>query len=76
MKIKFMRGKRVFVFSISTLFLSACIIVYISDKLIKNAAKGKLYNEAASIPFNKTGLLLGTGKYISNGFANPFIITE
>ena len=46
--------------------------VYVCNKLIENAATGKLYAETATIPYNEVGLLLGTGKYLANGAQNPY----
>jgi SanA protein len=39
---------------------------------VANAAAGKLYSDVNLIPYNKTGLLLGTSKYDDNGRLNPF----
>ncbi len=48
------------------------ITVYCCNAAIENAAKGKLYSDAQTIPYNKVGLLLGTSKYLPNGNTNPF----
>ena len=48
------------------------IVVVICNSIIENSAKGKLYNNADSIPFNKVGLLLGTSRILENGFINPY----
>jgi SanA protein len=45
---------------------------YICDKIIEDAAKGKLYSDSGMIPYNRVGLLLGTSKTIVNGQPNPF----
>lgn len=47
-------------------------IVYICNKIIIDNAKGKLFSDTNTIPFNKVGLLLGTAKYLGNGIANPY----
>ena len=39
---------------------------------VVNAAKGKIFADVESIPFRKTGLLLGTSKYDKSGKLNPF----
>jgi len=53
-----------------------CILIAIAivaaDAAVRNAAKGKLFSETAAIPYNKVGLLLGTGKYLENGFLNYY----
>ena len=58
------------------LFLSVLSLVAIlyCNYQIKKAAEGKTYNSIDSIPFNKTGLLLGTAKYLRNNQINPFYL--
>ena len=46
--------------------------VFICNAIIINAAKGKLFSDPHSVPYNKAGLLLGTGKYLGNGATNPY----
>lgn len=46
--------------------------IYFCNKKIDIAAEGKLYTDINAIPFNKTGLLLGTGKFLTNGKINPY----
>ena len=58
-------------------FLSISLVlmllaVYFSNFLVKQTAKTKLYNTTESIPYNKVGLLLGTGKKLSNGNLNLY----
>ena len=58
-------------------FLSISLVlmflaIYFSNFLVKRTAKTKLYNTTESIPFNKVGLLLGTGKKLSNGNLNLY----
>jgi SanA protein len=48
------------------------LTLYLCDKAVVNAAKGKLYSSTLVIPFNKVGLLLGTGKYLAGGYLNPY----
>jgi len=48
------------------------LAIYFSNFLVKRTAKTKLYNTTESIPFNKVGLLLGTGKKLSNGNLNLY----
>lgn len=48
------------------------ITIFISNKVIINAAAGKTYSDVNSIPFNKVGLLLGTSKLGRTGYNNPF----
>jgi SanA protein len=46
--------------------------VVISNFLVNKNAKGKLYNTTNEIPYHRVGLLLGTGKYLSNGNVNMY----
>jgi SanA protein len=48
------------------------ITTYVSNKIIINSAKGKLYTDTKTIPFNKVGLLLGTSKFVGTNRINPF----
>jgi SanA protein len=48
------------------------LAIYLCDQKIQNAAEGKLYTKVSTIPFNKTCLLLGTGKYLAGGQKNPY----
>ncbi|PKP19486.1 MAG: protein SanA [Bacteroidetes bacterium HGW-Bacteroidetes-20] len=50
----------------------ALISIPISNRIIRNSAKNKIYSSSAKIPHNKVGLLLGTSKYLSNGTINQY----
>ena len=50
----------------------ALVITYTCNEIIVYTAKGKLYSNVDSIPFNKVGLLLGTSKYAAGERDNPF----
>jgi SanA protein len=52
--------------------IAALISIYYCNKRINDVASGKTYNDIASIPYHKVGLLLGTGKFLSNGHVNPY----
>lgn len=47
-------------------------IIYFCNRAVDKAAEGKLYSDVSKIPFNKTGLLLGTAKYLANGRLNYY----
>lgn len=66
-----MRKKKILHITLLFLFLPF-LIVYFCNKAIDNAAEGKLYSNVDSIPYNKVGLLLGTAKYLSNGYTNYY----
>jgi SanA protein len=46
--------------------------IVLCNFLVNKYAKGKLYNTTNEIPYNRFGLLLGTGKYLSNGNVNMY----
>lgn len=48
------------------------IAIFWCNSRIDAAAEGKLYTDLNSIPFNKVGLLLGTGKFLSGNRINPY----
>jgi SanA protein len=63
--------KKLFAILLVLLVVSA-LTVYLCDRTIRESASGKLYTAANDIPFNRTGLLLGTSKYLTNGYINPY----
>ena len=69
----FRKRKRKVLVSIGLfLLISAVAVVFIADAVVRKAGNGKLYNDVSTIPFNKVGLLLGTGKYIEDRYLNPY----
>jgi len=48
------------------------IAVFACNKIIQQAAEGKLYSDIDNIPYRRTGLLLGTSKFTTNSDINPF----
>lgn len=66
-----MLKKRIFYFLLSVVVLCSCLI-YFSNKIIAEAADGKLFSSVKEIPYNKTGLLLGTAKLLGGGYLNPY----
>jgi len=55
-------------FEIVFLFL---ILILLSDRVVINTTKNKIYTNISEIPVNKVGLLLGTAKYFG-GYENPY----
>jgi SanA protein len=47
-------------------------VIITADQLIKAKARGKTYISVKDIPANKTGILLGTAKYLAGGGQNPY----
>jgi SanA protein len=67
-----MNKKKIILIFFSLLLITCLVFVLVANRLITQAAEGKLYNDADAIPFNKTGLLLGTGKFLSDGRVNLY----
>src|SRR5215212_6327852 len=67
-----MRKKKFIIYFILFLLFISMVSIYAANSIIINACKGKLYSNIEAIPYNKTGLLLGTGKFLSGGSVNPY----
>jgi len=52
--------------------LLAIIAIFFSDWMVQKETKGELYSSTDKIPYNKVGLLLGTGKTLQNGHINLY----
>lgn len=63
--------KRYILLFFTTLIVSG---IFICNLLIERYSKGRLYTSLSAIPYNKTGLLLGTGKYLKGGQLNPYYL--
>jgi len=61
-----MRRKKILWF-VSIVVVIISMTIFICDNIIHNAAKGKLYVDSKSIPYNKLGILLGVPKFRKNG---------
>ncbi|MCD8043802.1 MAG: YdcF family protein [Tannerellaceae bacterium] len=60
---------------ISILLISLGIVilgVFVCNLLIIRYSKPRIYNDVTSIPYNKTGLLLGTSPTLRSGMGNPY----
>lgn len=69
-----MRLLKVILFFSGALIIFLILIIFLCDRAVSNAAKGKLYANIMDIPYVKTGLLPGTSKYISVGKLNPYYV--
>lgn len=54
------------------IFILLATGIFVSNWFVEEASSQKLYDTTESIPYNKVGLLLGTGKKISDGSINPY----
>lgn len=63
--------KKVLLGLVTVFGVSCLLIVYCNNKII-STSKGKTFTNTNLIPYNKAGLLLGTGKYLKNNSINPY----
>lgn len=52
--------------------LSVMALVIFANLLVEISTKDSVYDDATTIKHNKVGLLLGTGKYLTNGYINLY----
>ncbi len=67
-----MTKKKFFLWLVVLAIITVPVGLYLSNRLINDNASGKLYTDTAAIPFNKVGILLGTSKYITPQYINPY----
>jgi SanA protein len=48
------------------------VVIYFCNKKVEECALNKLYTDVNEVPYNRVGLLLGTGKYLKRGAINPY----
>lgn len=65
------KRKKLFV-SIILLAGLLLMVIFYCDKQVTSAAQRKLFSNASEVPHQHVGLLLGTGKLLENGLANPY----
>jgi len=64
---------RLKIFKYSFFFtLGILITIFLADYWVKKSTNTNLYTSLESIPKNKVGLLLGTGKYLNSGNINAY----
>tara|TARA_B100000508_G_C11465730_1_gene282284 strand:+ start:11572 stop:12207 length:636 start_codon:yes stop_codon:yes gene_type:complete len=51
-----------------------CIGIVVTNELVEQSAKDRVFNSTREIPSNKVGLLLGTAKYLGNGHKNLYYL--
>ncbi|MCW3125634.1 MAG: protein SanA [Bacteroidetes bacterium] len=66
-----MRRKLLAIAILLLIILSASALIVCNHKVVA-AASGKLYSNTDSIPYRRTGILLGTNKYIRNKYENRY----
>jgi SanA protein len=60
------------IYTLLVLLICSIVSIYYCNQQIVAISNGKLYNSTVDIPYKKTGLLLGTGKFLKNGNINPY----
>ncbi len=63
--------KKLFFAGIISLGLITCFTYYCNQKIVKTT-QDKIYSDLNEIPYNHTGILLGTSKYLSSGNINLY----
>ena len=63
--------KRVWVLILIIITILISVTIFL-DHHVSRSTAGFLYNDAFTIPYNKTGVLLGTSKFIKRGQINEF----
>lgn len=66
-----MRKKKFILITLLAITLGV-VAIFMCDKVIRQSCEGKLYTSTETIPFNRTGILLGTSKHLSGGNENPY----
>lgn len=67
-----MKKFKKFIYALLILLISCFVSIYYCNEKITTISSDKLYNSVTQIPYKKTGLLLGTGKFLKNGNINPY----
>jgi SanA protein len=57
---------------LSVLFVVSIAFIWFANYRISVATDDKVYTDVNKIPYNKTGLVLGTSKSLRSGHANPY----
>ena len=58
------------------LLIMSCIFIWFANHRIVRASNNLTYNNIENIPYNHSGLLLGTSKHLKSGSPNPFFDTR
>ena len=66
-----MKKRKFFIIS-ALVILIFLLIIFLCNKAIVDSSKGKVFSDVESIPYNKVGLLLGTGKFLEGGYLNLY----
>jgi SanA protein len=67
-----MRKRYIVLYLAAGILLITVLVIVICNAKVEAAADGKTYSDVELVPYNKVGLVLGTGKTIPGGFINPY----
>ena len=61
------------IFKVLILLTVFCFgLILYANYIIENSTKDKIYNSIENLPSNRVGIVLGTSKYLSNGYINYY----
>ncbi|GLB51785.1 protein SanA [Neptunitalea chrysea] len=66
-----MKLKKLFSYAL-LLLITVGVVVFCIDYYVKKKTEAAVYTQIEEVPYNRVGLLLGTGKYLSNGGVNLY----
>lgn len=66
-----MKRKNILKLSLLAIVLLA-LTIFASDRWVTGSTRSQVYSDVQRIPHNKTGLLLGTSKYLKGGWINQY----
>lgn len=72
---RFIKRPRLFALGIFCFIFLIAFCNY-SNYVVKSSAEGKLFSELNEIPYNEVGLVLGTSKYLSGNYLNPYFVNR
>lgn len=72
---RFIKRPRLFALGIFCIIFLIAFCNY-SNYVVKSSAEGKLFSELNEVPYNEVGLVLGTSKYLSGNYLNPYFVNR
>ncbi|GIV34544.1 MAG: hypothetical protein KatS3mg031_2079 [Chitinophagales bacterium] len=63
---------RKILWSTGSLLLIAVMLIVLCDAVVSWGSKSRIYSDIELLPYNKTGLVLGTSRYLHDGKPNPY----
>ena len=72
---RFIKRPRLFALGIFCIIFLIAFCNY-SNYVVKSSAEGKLFSKLNEVPYNEVGLVLGTSKYLSGNYLNPYFVNR